>query len=227
MFNRSKPKNRQWSKHLKDEARRNDPAPACTPRQYARHITPQDNDLAAALDLNWEELSLLSDGGTVRRICPAHYSDSLTPTLSVMIASGVLLLRCDRNCSVSDITAALRASRGVKPVQSMSDKHTGQGGKAMSDSNFEKLIGLFTDQPPAMRYSELAKAIGLSDSDLYLLVNGGQIRRHCPVHGGVGETLEIGMGEQGQLLFHCYSHGCSHDEIIDALLASNDSGAEA
>jgi len=81
-----------------------------TRRQFAKHITPLDNDLARALNLSWEDLAHLSEGGTIRRVCPAHHSDTLTESLTVALGGGgVLLCHCDKRCSTSDIVGALRA----------------------------------------------------------------------------------------------------------------------
>jgi len=80
-----------------------------TRRQFAKHITPLDNDLSRSLGLTWGDLDTLSAGGAVRRVCPAHHSDTLTESLTVALGGGVLLLHCDRNCSNQDIIGALRA----------------------------------------------------------------------------------------------------------------------
>jgi hypothetical protein len=98
----------------------------------------------------------------------------------------------------------------------------------MSDP--EELIKLFTDQPALsesdinlcvmiMRDRDLAEAIGLSDGDLYLLGHGGEKWRPCPAHQGDADNMSVRMSDTGRLLFHCYSHGCSSQEIVSALRA--------
>lgn len=80
-------------------------------RKSRKHITPQDNDLARALNLTWEDLTYLADGGTIRRVCPAHATDGApVESLAVMLGfAGVLLLSCDKHCPSSEIVGALRA----------------------------------------------------------------------------------------------------------------------
>lgn len=90
-----------------DQASRPEP----TRRQFTKHITPQDNDLARALNLSWEDLTYLADGGTIRRVCPAHNTNGApVESLTVILgAGGVLLLSCDKHCPSSEIVGALRA----------------------------------------------------------------------------------------------------------------------
>ena len=80
-------------------------------RKSRKHITPQDNDLARALNLSWEDLAYLADGGIIYRVCPAHATDGApVESLAVMLGfGGVLLLHCDKRCPSSEIVGALRA----------------------------------------------------------------------------------------------------------------------
>ena len=103
---------RAFAKYRKDSSRpRVDASTRADRKSLARHITPADNDLARALNLSWEDLAYLADGGTIRRVCPAHATDGApSESLTVMLgAGGVLLLSCDKRCPSSEIVGALRA----------------------------------------------------------------------------------------------------------------------
>jgi len=109
-------KDRAWAKYRKEAKRPQVDARTRglytdqpTRRQFAKHITPLDNNLARSLGLTWDDLGTLSAGGAVRRVCPAHLEDLPRESLTVALGGGVLLLSCDRNCSSQDIVSALRA----------------------------------------------------------------------------------------------------------------------
>jgi hypothetical protein len=159
---------------------------------YVTPITPDENDPASYLHLTWDELHTLSTGGSVERICPAHYEDLIKESLTVTLVKEVLLLSCDQGCSRSDIIAALKAGRGerVKPARTASD-------------------------------ADLAEIIGLTETGLRRLEKGESLMSVCPVHQQQYDldNMMIRLSNTGGLLFKCFQH-CSTDSIVSTLRAN-------
>jgi DNA primase catalytic core len=68
-----------------------------------------------------------------------------------------------------------------------------------------------------VRDLDLAELIGFTENDLDELEGGRDIRIPCPAHGGHDDNMSITLGDQGRLLFHCYSAGCSSADIVVAI----------
>ena len=70
------------------------------------------------------------------------------------------------------------------------------------------------------RALELAELLGLDDDQIDSLDNGGELKMPCPAHGGTNDKLYVKVGNNSELIFHCFSGGCSYDEIVAAIRGS-------
>jgi DNA primase catalytic core len=59
--------------------------------------------------------------------------------------------------------------------------------------------------------------MGLDDDQIDGLDAGEQLKMPCPAHDGEHEKLYVKVGDNSELLFKCFSGGCSYEEIVAAI----------
>jgi hypothetical protein len=67
------------------------------------------------------------------------------------------------------------------------------------------------------RALELCEQMGLDDDQIDSLDAGEELKMPCPAHDGEHDKLYVKVGDNSELVFHCFSGGCSYEDIDAAI----------